>query len=297
MAPFAAAAKSLQSCPTLCDPIDSSPPGSRPWDSPGKNTGVGCHYLLQCMKVESESEVAQSCLTLWDPMDCRLPGSSIHGIFQARVLEWVAIAFSDGTLCIKSVTKPFWFNFINITLICPLHPTSFPHISSGHSLPTQALEGTPRDKRPRVALQLYVCVEIGEWGKVPQGRGSPELGTDLLSVRSLSPPERNCSYCRKCLYDLPLSGHPVILKTMCIEAIQPHSLPYRLEWIIIFVVESNPLQYSCLENPTDWGAGQTPGNRVTKSQTGLSDWARMFYAYCIVCIRVKPLVTRSCLTL
>ena len=65
----------------------------RPWDSPGKDTGVGCHFLLQCMKVESESELAQSCLTLHDPMDCSLPGSSVHGIFQARVLEWIAIAF------------------------------------------------------------------------------------------------------------------------------------------------------------------------------------------------------------
>ena len=65
-----------------------------PWDSPGKNTGVGCHFLLQHMKVKSESEVAQSCPTLCDPMDCRLPGSSVHGIFQARVLEWGAIAFS-----------------------------------------------------------------------------------------------------------------------------------------------------------------------------------------------------------
>ena len=59
----------------------------RPWDSPGKNTGVGCHFLLQCMKVKIESEVAQSCPTPSDPMDCSLPGSSIHGIFQARVLE------------------------------------------------------------------------------------------------------------------------------------------------------------------------------------------------------------------
>ena len=65
-----------------------------PWDSPGKNTGVGCHFLLQCMKVKGEGEVAQSCLTLSDPMDCSLPGSSVHGIFQARVLEWSAIAFS-----------------------------------------------------------------------------------------------------------------------------------------------------------------------------------------------------------
>ena len=62
-----------------------------PWDSPGKNTGVGCHFLLQCMKVKSESEVAQSCPTLRDPMDCSPPGSSIHGIFQARVLEWGAL--------------------------------------------------------------------------------------------------------------------------------------------------------------------------------------------------------------
>ena len=61
----------------------------RPWDSPGKNTGMGCHFLLQCMKVKRESEVAQSCPTLHDPMDCSLPGSSAHGIFQARVLEWV----------------------------------------------------------------------------------------------------------------------------------------------------------------------------------------------------------------
>ena len=91
----AAAAKSLQSCPTLCDPIDSSPRGSpRPWDSSGKNTGMGCHFLLQCRKVKSESEVAQSCPTLSDPMDCSLPSSSVHGIFQARVLEWGAIAFS-----------------------------------------------------------------------------------------------------------------------------------------------------------------------------------------------------------
>ena len=66
----------------------------RPWDSPGKNTGVGCHFLLQCMEVKSEREVTQSCPTLSNPMDCSLPGSSVHGIFQAGVLEWGAIAFS-----------------------------------------------------------------------------------------------------------------------------------------------------------------------------------------------------------
>ena len=72
----------------------------RPWDSPGKNTGVGCHFFLQCLKVKSESEVTQSCQTLSGPVDCSLPGPSICGIFQARVLEWVAIAFSD--------TKPYF---------------------------------------------------------------------------------------------------------------------------------------------------------------------------------------------
>ena len=66
----------------------------RPCDSPGKSTGVGCHFLLQCMKVKSESEAAQLCPTLSDPMDCSLTGSSVHGIFQARVLEWGAVAFS-----------------------------------------------------------------------------------------------------------------------------------------------------------------------------------------------------------
>ena len=81
-----ATAKSLQSCLTL---------RPHPWDSPGKNTGVGCRFLLQCIKVKSESEVTQSCLTLCDPLDCSLPGSSVHGIFQARVLEWGAIAFSN----------------------------------------------------------------------------------------------------------------------------------------------------------------------------------------------------------
>ena len=69
-----------------------------PWGSPGKNTGVGWHFLLQCMKVKSESEDFQSCPTLSNPMDCNLPVSSIHGIFQVRVLEWVGIAFSDHDL-------------------------------------------------------------------------------------------------------------------------------------------------------------------------------------------------------
>ena len=97
----------------------------RPWDSPGKHTGVGCCFLLQCMKVKNESEVAQSCPTLSDPMDCSLPCSSIHGIFQARVLEWGAIAFS-GTHTIQlqfpvvfpkssSMTAPFSLPFSHLS--------------------------------------------------------------------------------------------------------------------------------------------------------------------------------------
>ena len=83
------------------------------WDSPGKNTGVGCHFLLQCMKVESESEVGQSCPTLSDPMDCSLPGSSTHGIFQARVLEWGAIAFSKHWVLVQLKLWPRQKTFIN----------------------------------------------------------------------------------------------------------------------------------------------------------------------------------------
>ena len=90
---FSAAAKSLQTCLTLRPHRRQPTRLPRPWDSPGKNIGVGCHFLLQRMKVKSESEVAQSCPTLRDPMDCSPPGSSIHGIFQARVLQWVVTAF------------------------------------------------------------------------------------------------------------------------------------------------------------------------------------------------------------
>ena len=87
-----------------------------PWDSPGKNTGVGCHFLLQCMKVKSESEVAQSCPTSSDPMECSLPGSSIHGIFQARVLEWGAIAFSMF-ITIKFPLRTAFY-YISQVLVC-----------------------------------------------------------------------------------------------------------------------------------------------------------------------------------
>ena len=116
----AAAAKLLQSCLTLCDPTDGSPPGSHPWDSPGKNSGVGCHLLLQCMKVKSESEVAQSSLTPGNPMDCSLPGSSTHWIFQARVLEWGAIAFSNIVLSNSVKSEPSTSCFYKNKNVAPL---------------------------------------------------------------------------------------------------------------------------------------------------------------------------------
>ena len=81
----------------------------RPWDSPGKNSGVGCHFLPQCIKVKSESEVTESCPTRSNPMDCSPPGSSVHGIFQARVLEWVAITFSGSKgYLVLTHYQPLW---------------------------------------------------------------------------------------------------------------------------------------------------------------------------------------------
>ena len=92
----------------------------RPWDSPGKNTGVGCHFLLQCMKVKSESEVAQSCLTLRDPMDCSPPGSSIHGILQARALERVPSPSPDDS-SIQSQMKQVFLISQNLLLLFKIY--------------------------------------------------------------------------------------------------------------------------------------------------------------------------------
>ena len=92
----------------------------RPWDSPGKNTGVGCHFLLQCVKVKSESEVAQLCPTLSNPIDCSLPGSSIHGIFQARALEWGGIAFSTKHTTLYKIdqNKDYYITGNSILISC-----------------------------------------------------------------------------------------------------------------------------------------------------------------------------------
>ena len=135
----------------------------RPWDSPGKNTGVGCHFLLQCMKVKSESEVIQSCLTLHDPMDCSLPGSSVHGIFQERVLELVAIAFS--------MLSPLYFNR---TL---LHRSSEgSSLISGPQLNSSPLEA----KNPGVFGSF--SNNLSSWGLI---RDSSGQGKDTWSSSSL----------------------------------------------------------------------------------------------------------------
>ena len=126
--PATAAAKSLQSCPTLCDHIDGSPTRlPSPCDSPGKNTEVGCHFHLQCMKVKSESEVDQSCRTLSDPMDCSLSGSSVHGISQARVLECGAVVFSPGFPVHPQLLKLAQTHVYRVgNAIQPSHPLSSP---------------------------------------------------------------------------------------------------------------------------------------------------------------------------
>ena len=105
----------------------------RPWDSPDKNTGVGCHFFLQCMKVKSESEVSQLCLTLPDPLDCSPPGSSVHGIFQARVLEWGAIAFSDQRARPGQLEAPQ-------PLLCPKNIQPARCSQRGSSFPEYSLE-------------------------------------------------------------------------------------------------------------------------------------------------------------
>ena len=141
----------------------------RPWDSPGKNTGVGCHCLLQCVKVESESEVTQSCPTLSDPMGCSLPGSSVHGIFQARILEWVAVFLysyikdSCQEICILSRKQnrlylksrtPSWDGLWTLSYMPSIYGN---HIPTGKPGPwKEEPQGSPSLKR----TPNYLCNQI-----------------------------------------------------------------------------------------------------------------------------------------
>ena len=183
----------------------------RPWDSPGKNTGVGCHFLHHCMKVKSEREVAQSCPTLSDPMDCSLPGSSAHGIFQARVLEWGAITFS------VSLHRAFIFSIAIIWNAFSLVLTW---------------------------LTLYSHLSGLIWLKRPPLRVHPD-------------------HCHSLSHHAILTDHFLFFKYICIV----YFIPSRAAG----EGNSNPLQYSCLENPMDRGAWWAAVHGVTKSQTRLSD--------------------------
>ena len=131
-----------------------------PWDSPGKNTGVGCHCLLQCMKVKSESEVAQSCPTLSDPMDGSPPGSPVHGIFQARVLEWGAIVCTNEMLwCLVCA------HMLSCVRLCDPMDCSLPGSSVHGIFQVRILDGLP-------------CPSPGDFpnpGIKPMSLASPEL--------------------------------------------------------------------------------------------------------------------------
>ena len=151
----------------------------RPWDSPGKNAGVGCHFLLQCMKVKSESEVAQSCPTLSNPMVCSLSGSSTHGIFQARILEWVAIAFSPGHLAMQIAQYE----------LGPQPTLRIPRPSSERQSIQQLQETRPNSRR------LGVCEDTGGRTKVSSEDQGPtvwtrseELGVGPATVRRIFKP-------------------------------------------------------------------------------------------------------------
>ena len=156
-----------------------------PWDSPGKNTGMGCHFLLQCMKVKSESEVAQLCLTLSDPNDCSLPGSSIHGIFQARVLEWVAIAFSNNLL--SSSSFQIWSGEQTGFLCSPAGVLPFgngrlalwPRMLVTQLCPTLC---DPMDySPPGSSVHEILQARILKWIAVPFSRYLPDPGIELRS--------------------------------------------------------------------------------------------------------------------
>ena len=137
---------------------------SCPWDSPGKNTGVGCYFLLQRMKVKSENDVAQSCPTLSDPMDCSPPGSSINGIFQARVLEWGAIAFSEQHPWEVQFFQSCWA--VNLRQRCSLRSPSSP--SKGRPSRELKAQFWPPAQAglflicEMTLLSRYICDEYGQ---------------------------------------------------------------------------------------------------------------------------------------
>ena len=143
-----------------------------PWDSPGKNTGVGCHFLLHCMKVKSESEVAQSCRTLSDPVDCSPPGSSVHGTFQARVLEWGATAFCCPSHCSETDhILPLPTLYRSSKHCAPGDPPASPPLSPATSTRQSTFQGqVPRLWLPKQApgFMAICCICPGPLPGLPQ---------------------------------------------------------------------------------------------------------------------------------
>ena len=228
----------------------------RPWDSPGKNTGVGCHFLLQCMKVKSESEVTQSCPTLRDRMDCSLPGSSIHGIFQARVLEWVGIAFSFFFL--GSHQTVLWPNNQQLSSLNTLIPLDwFRRPESPFA------NGWTTFLRPFFPLLFIEIVSAGYF----LFRSSKKAQRNPQETLSLS--HRKLSFILSSLLTIwGFPGGSDGKESVC-SAGDLGSIPglgRSLE-------EGNgyPLQYSCLDNPMDRGAWWATVHGVARSWTRLSD--------------------------
>ena len=152
-----------------------------PWDSPGKNTGVGYHFLLQCLEVKSESEVSQLCPTLSNPMDCSLPGSYIHGIFQARVLEWGAIAFSAAprSAAAKSLQS---CPTLSDPMDCSLPGSSVHGIFQARVLEWSAiaLPGLP-SKNFQISANIgFSCLEVTEATRKPPLLGHPSRAWPLV---------------------------------------------------------------------------------------------------------------------
>ena len=212
----------------------------RPWDSPGKNTGVGCHFLLPCMEVKSVSEVAQSCLTLSDPMDCSLPGSSAHGIFQARVLEWVAIAFSE------------------------VYPIT--HESNHHIFYSSVLWIS--------RCYFFSCGLKKKWTLI-LGRSSWSWKIEsqgLLLFTFLWYGQLVCLTCCICVI-LQHSLWQFCEEWASLVAQTVKNLPARQETQVGFPGEENgnPVHYSCLVNSMDRGAWQATTHSVGKNPAWLSN--------------------------
>ena len=264
-----------------------------PWDSPSKNTGVGCQCLLQCMKVKSESEVTQLCLTLSDPMDCSPPGSSIHRIFQSRVLEWGAIAFSaTKTQCCKKKKKvkpnpgspkegdrdsrrntpiekkyqPFPHTEVRGKAGWGRPPSPDQHLSVYPSIPLPSPWPSHDSPLPAVSLSLQ-----------PVHPAGTDTGPAVVQVAHLGAHSWEIQLC--CEVQVPRRSREPLKLTIFVSL--PHECCFpggasgkepacqcrrhkRPVWSLGQEGEHvNPLQYSCLENPMDRGAWHASVHKVT----------------------------------